>query len=351
MPGTADFPQEQGAIVTIDVHTHVVPATFPPCPGLPEPRWPRMCACDIPGHRRVMIGDRPFRDVTDQSWDVGRRADDMQAEAVAHQVLSPMPELLSYWFDAEKSQAMASWMNEQIGAMVAASPARFSGLGMVPLQNPGQAARVAETLRRDYGLLGVEVGTNVNGKPIGHPDHAEFFAAAVEHDLAVFVHALHPAGRDRVIGPPVMEALVAFPNENAFAVSSMITGGMLDKFPSLRIGFSHGGGGFGLVLPRLQSGWESMTNTPAGPFVTRPPIEYAQMMYYDSLVYDDRALRYLIDVFGVTQVMVGSDYPFLIREARPGDRIIGLGLDEDVRRGILHGNARRFLRLAPSVGQ
>ena len=330
--------------MAIDVHTHVVPADFPAYAGRAgAARWPHMQACDHPGHRTVMIGERPFRTVSDHSWDVARRREDMLAEGVDRQILSPMPELLSYWFDADDALAMAAHVNATIAGMVAADPAHFAGLGMVSLQDPELAARQMQTLRREYGLIGVEVGSNINGKPIGHPDHAPFFAAAVENDLAVFVHALHPVGADRIIGPPLLQALIAFPNENAFAVASMITGGLLERFPDLRIGFSHGGGSFGLVLPRLQSGWET---TRAGePFLPHPPLDYARRMYYDALVYDDLALRYLIDLYGPERLMVGSDYPFLIREKAPGRRIQNLDLAPALRDAILHDNARRFLAL------
>jgi aminocarboxymuconate-semialdehyde decarboxylase len=330
--------------MAIDIHTHIVPASFPAYAGAAGAgRWPQMQACDHPGHKTVMIGDKPFRTVSDHSWDVARRLEDMQAEDVEKQILSPMPELLSYWFDAADALAIGLHVNATIGAMVAADPLHFAGLGMVPLQDPELAAKQMQTLRREYGLVGVEVGSNINGKPIGHPDHTPFFAAAVENDLAVFVHALHPAGADRVIGPPLLQALIAFPNENAFAVASMITGGLLEQFPDLRIGFSHGGGSFGLVLPRLQSGWETTRETE--PFLSRPPLEYARRMYYDALVYDDLALRYLIDLYGADRLMVGSDYPFLIREKAPGQRVVGMGLPAVQRDAILRLNAATYLRL------
>ncbi|WP_372717126.1 amidohydrolase family protein [Immundisolibacter sp.] len=330
--------------MAIDIHTHIVPASFPAYVGAAgSGRWPQMQACDHPGHRTVMIGDKPFRTVSDHSWDIARRLEDMDAEGVQKQVLSPMPELLSYWFDADDALAMGSHVNATIAAMVAADPLHFAGLGMVPLQDPELAAKQMQTLRRDYGLVGVEVGSNINGKPIGHPDHAPFFAAAVENELAVFVHALHPAGADRVIGPPLLQALIAFPNENAFAVASMITGGLLEQFPDLRIGFSHGGGSFGLVLPRLQSGWETTRADDA--FLPRPPVEYARRMYYDTLVYDDLALRYLISLYGADRLLVGSDYPFVIRERAPGKRIIGLDLPVAERDAILRGNAVDYLHI------
>ena len=113
--------------MAIDVHTHVVPADFPAYAGRAGgQRWPQMHACDHPGHKTVVIGDKPFRTVSDHSWDVARRQQDMAAEDVQMQVLSPMPELLSYWFDADDALAMARHVNGTIAGMVAAAPQRFA---------------------------------------------------------------------------------------------------------------------------------------------------------------------------------------------------------------------------------
>ena len=328
--------------MTIDVHTHVVPADFPAHAGRSvEARWPSMQACDHPHHRTVMVGDKAFRTVSDHAWDVRRRLEDMDREGVTAQALSPMPELLSYWFSVDDAEAMADHVNGIIAEMVAREPERFHGLGMVPLQDPERAARYASDLRRRFGLVGVEVGTNINGRPIGDPHFDPFFAAAEQGELAIFVHALHPAGADRVLGPPLLQALVAFPNENAFAVASVVTGGLLDRYPKLRIGFSHGGGGFALVLPRLEFGWRATREQ--GAFLPDSPTAYARRLYYDALVYDDAALAYLLQVVGETQLMAGSDYPFAIRELAPGERFGRLGLDAAGVERLRTGNALRFL--------
>jgi aminocarboxymuconate-semialdehyde decarboxylase len=325
-----------------DVHTHVVPADFPAYAGSAgEARWPAMQACEHPAHRTVVIGGKAFRTVSDACWNPARRAEDMAQEGIGRQVLSPMPELLSYWFDAADGLAMAEHMNATISGMVAHDPRRFAGLGMVPLQDVELAARYAATLRAKFGLAGVEVGTNVNGKPIGHPDFAPFFAAAEDAGLAVFVHALHPAGMERVVGPPLTPALVAFPCENAYAVASVITGGVVARYPRLRLGFSHGGGGFALTLPRLAHGWDMLRE--AAPHLTRSAAEYARSLYYDTLTYDTRTLRFLIETFGVTQLFVGTDYPFAIYDRQAAARLDALGLDTDSLALLRTGNAARFL--------
>ena len=115
---------------------------------------------------------------------------------------------------------------------------------------------------------------------------------------------------------PQLSALIGFPTENALAVSSLITGGILEKFPNLKIYVSHGGGTFSTMLPRLTYGWNTMEDVRK--LCPQPPDYYARKIYYDTLVYDVSTLQFLIDQFGASQFMIGSDYPFLIREKNPG---------------------------------
>jgi len=329
--------------VIIDVHTHVVPENFPRYAGKNSATaWPSMGCCDQPHHRAVLIKGKTFREVSHHCWDVTQRLLDMQAEGVSRQVLSPMPELLSYWFDVDDAVRMSEHINACIAKMMSSSPESFYGLGMVPLQDPERAVKLMSRLREDYGLVGIEVGTNINGRPIGDPFFEPIFAAAVQYDLSIFIHPLHPAGVERIVGPPAMSALVAFPNETAFAAASLVSGGMLTKYPELRVGLSHGGGSFALMLPRMMQGWRTMGNH----LFTESPIDIAKRLYYDTLVYDNEALEYLIKSFGIKQLMLGSDYPFVIREESPGERIQSLKLTESEKVLLLSKNALHFLGFA-----
>lgn len=326
----------------IDIHTHIVPARFPPYAGdAAAARWPEMTPAHDCRHANVVIAGKVFRTVTDECWDVDRRVEAMALSGITRQVLSPMPELLSYWLAVDDAVALGCHVNETIAEMVNRAPDRFSGLGMVPLQEPERAARELERLMATRLFRGVEIGTNVNGIPIGDARFEPFFAAAETLGAAVFVHALHPAGVDRLVGPPVVQALVAFPCETAFAIASLITGGTLLGHPGLRLAFSHGGGAFGLVLPRLMHGWRS---SPAlADAVPRSPLQLARGLYYDTLVYDRETLRFLIERFGITQLCIGTDHPFQIQEMHPVEPIAALALGPGERDLLLSANARRFL--------
>jgi aminocarboxymuconate-semialdehyde decarboxylase len=327
----------QGAV---DIHTHIVPHSFPAYPGRhANVRWPSMAPGHDCHHCNVMIAGKVFRTVTDECWSIDRRLEAMEKSRVARQVLSPMPELLSYWMEAEDAEALGRHVNDAIAAMVADGAGRFAGLGMVPLQDPERAARELERLMK-AGFRGVEIGTNVNGESIGDARFEPFFQAAEELGAAVFVHALHPAGTDRLVGPPSMPALVAFPCETAVTIASLMVGGTLQRHPRLRIAFSHGGGVFALVLPRLMHGWKTMKELKEK---VRSPAEQARTLYYDTLVYDPATLAFLIERFGITQLCLGTDHPFTIQETDPVGAVDTLTLAPKERELLLSGNAARFL--------
>ncbi|MFG1314574.1 amidohydrolase family protein [Xanthobacter autotrophicus] len=159
----------------VDIHAHVVPADFPryACRHA-DHAWPSMCHVGC-GHWHIMIRGNVFRTVSEASWDAARRIADMDAAGIAVQALSPMPELLSYWFEADDAVAMAEVVNGSVADMVDARPGRFVGLGMVPLQAPDRAVEVLQALMRDGRFRGIEIGTNVNGVPVGNERFALLF--------------------------------------------------------------------------------------------------------------------------------------------------------------------------------
>ncbi len=304
-------------------------------------RWPQMDHVRQ-GQANVMISGEIFRTVTDQCWNPLQRIEDMEREGVTQQVLSVMPELFSYWAQPEDALLFCRSMNETISRMVSDHPDKFIGLGIVPLQNPDLAAKELELVKKAYGLAGVQIGTNVEGIPIGDSRFSPFFEMAEKLNVAVFVHPINPPAQDRIVGPKMLNNLIGFPTDIAYAATSMITGLVLEKFPNLKICFSHGGGSFSTVLPRLTHGWETMPLFHEA--LPKSPMEYAKKFYFDTLVYHPKVFAYLRNIFSVNQLIVGSDYPFVIRETPPGKILKGQSnlTDEDFNQ-MRRENALRFL--------
>jgi aminocarboxymuconate-semialdehyde decarboxylase len=326
----------------IDIHTHIVPENFPAYAGKGrDVPWPTMTPANA-CHRHVMISGKLYRTVADGAWSVPRRIEAMGAMRVARQAISPMPELLSYWLPLEDSRLMSRYLNEQIAAMIALAPQRFIGLGAVPLQDMDSALRELEFVLQSLKFSGVEIASHVNGVSIGDPRFEPFFAAAESTGAAIFVHALRPAGQDRIVGA-FAEQAVCFPGDIALAAASMITGGIAARHPKLRIAFSHGGGALSILLPRLVRAWNVFPKSKES--LAESPAVYARRFFYDALVFEPKATRFVIDSFGSSQVCVGSDYPFTLGDGDPLATLEKAGLDAATLSAITSGNARRFLGL------
>src|SRR5579864_5833955 len=221
----------------LDLHAHIVPEQFPKSN---IDRWPSMDHI-APDRANVMISGKNFRTVRNVCWDHAVRASEAQKEGADAQAISPMPELLSYWFTPKDGLDMARYVNEQIANMCHAAPERFYGLGMVPLQDPELSAKELAPMKR-AGLLGVELGSNILGKSLGEEQFLPFFQEAEKQGLAVFVHALHPTFTDRF--PERLINAIGFPTEGGLNIGSMIASGLVERCPNLRLAFSHGGGTF-----------------------------------------------------------------------------------------------------------
>jgi aminocarboxymuconate-semialdehyde decarboxylase len=321
----------------IDTHTHFVPSHIPAVRDR-NPLWPSIEHKDADG-AAVMVGGKVFRVIDSRSWDAKRRIADMAADDVDLQVVSPMPELLSHWFPPADADALCRHVNEGIAELCAAHPRHFAGIGMVPMQDAPLAIKRLEEIK-SLGLRGIEIGSHINGVPLGDPRLHDIYATAEQAGLMVMIHPLHPLGLDRMGGRPELAAVAAFPLETAFATVSLMTHGVTERFPKLRILLSHGGGALPWILPRLQHA--RSIGAPLDSLFPRDAAEIAQTFYYDTILYDRAALEYLLAKVGKHRLVVGSDYPFTIKQDRPAEfaeKALG------VAREVFEDNARDMLGL------
>jgi aminocarboxymuconate-semialdehyde decarboxylase len=331
----------------IDIHSHVVPEHFPAYLGSAAPAdWPSMAPAHE-CHRHVVISDKVYRTVNERCWSTTRRIEDMDNMGLSLQVISPMPELLSYWMAPAAAAQLLRYINEQLAQMVALSGGRLCALGAVPLQDMDLALAELDYVIDTLGFAGVEIGSNINGKPPGAPEFAPFFAAAEAKGAAVFVHALRPAGKERLVGPAQLQQALGYPTDVGLAAASVLTTNLIERHPKLRIAFSHGGGTLAALLPRLEQArrvfpalQEAM---PSG------PSDQARRLFYDALVFDTPTLQHLLARFGEDQLMIGTDYPFAFHERWPLAAIEAAVADPALRAKLTTHNAERFLGLSSTL--
>ena len=325
----------------IDTHAHVIPENFPSYLGSGIPAdWPSMVpahAC----HRSVMISGKLYRTVSDKCWDTAKRLADLDAMGLQVQAISPMPELLSYWMDAQAGAQLTHYLNAQIATMVNESSGRMVGLGVVPLQDMDLALRELARIMQTPGFAGVEIGSNVNGVAIGDLRFDPFFEACEALGAAVFVHALRPTGMDRLVGPAPLQQVLAYPSDVGLAAASVLTTNLIERRPGLRIAFSHGGGTLAMLLPRLEQACKVFPALKES--IVLSPTAQARKLFYDTLVFDSPTLRHLAMQFGASQLMVGTDYPFNFHDSTPVGSIEQAGFDADTVQMLVQSNAERFL--------
>jgi aminocarboxymuconate-semialdehyde decarboxylase len=135
---------------------------------------------------------------------------------------------------------------------------------------------------------------------------------------------------------------VGYTTETGIAAAAIVMSGLLDRHPKLRICFAHGGGTFPWLLPRLDQTWNVFDDVKSR--TARKPSETAKLLTYDTLTYDTNNLGLLIERVGVDRLVMGTDYPFPLREVPPGLVIDAVhNVDSEARGAMLGQNALRFL--------
>ncbi len=328
----------------IDIHTHILPENWP---NLRERygyggfvQLDHHCA----GAARMHIDGKFFREVQSNCWDPQVRLEECAAHNVNVQVLSTVPVMFNYWADAEHTLDLSKILNDHIAEIVDEYPTRFIGLGTAPMQAPHLAIKEMERCVKELGLRGLQIGTHINAWNLNDERLFDVFQAAEELDAAIFVHPWDMMGKEKM--PDYwLPWLVGMPAETCMAICSMIFGGVFERLPKLKVAFAHGGGSFPGTVGRIEHGFNVRPDLCAVDNNVNPR-EYLGRFWVDSLVHDQQALNFLIDVMGADKVALGTDYPFPLGELEPGKLIESVTeFPDELKAQLLGGTALEWLGL------
>ena len=329
----------------IDIHTHIMPDKMP--------NWVQKFGYGEFIHLEhrnckacMMKGDRLFREVEENCFDASMRLKEMNETNVDVQVLSTIPVLFNYWAKPADGLETSRFFNDHIAGTVIKHPAKFIGIGTVPLQDTDMAIAEMERCITELKMPGLEIGTNINGLNLGDESFFPFYKRAEELGCALFVHPWEMMGENQM-QKYWLPWLVGMPAETSRAICSLIFSGVMEKFPKLRIAFAHGGGSFPLTIGRIEHGFHVRPDLVAIDNAIHPR-DYIGKFWIDSLVHDEKAMQYIIEVMGEDSICLGSDYPFPLGEHHPGSLIGQMALDNRVKEKLLYKNALDWLGM-PSV--
>ncbi|MFP2768662.1 amidohydrolase family protein [Oceanisphaera sp. KMM 10153] len=327
----------------VDIHSHFFPKDWPDLASRFGGDWPWMKHTGQ-GKAMVMMGDKPFRPVTEACWEPSVRLEDMDRDGVDIQIMCATPVLFAYQRPAEQALAVARIFNDAALDICAARPDRLKALCQVPLQDIDLAC--AEVSRcMENGHVGVQIGNHVGNKNLDDEGIITFLHHCADIGASVLVHPWDMMAQERM--PKYMLPwLVSMPAETQLSILSLILSGAFERLPeSLKICFAHGGGSLPYLLGRVDNAW--LHRDIVREDCPRLPSEYVNRFYVDSAVFNPGALDLLVNVMGEDRIMLGSDYPFPLGEQQIGKLVKEQkSLTGETRQKILGTNARNFFNIA-----
>jgi aminocarboxymuconate-semialdehyde decarboxylase len=326
--------------VTFDVHAHVIVPEITRDAGGGE-SWRPHVFRDEAGDQVVDMGGKQVRAAISEFVDVAGILAAQDEAGVDRVLLCPWVPLLYY--DAEPGEGLdrARIQNDALAGMVRAHPDRISALGALPLQDPELAADELRAVMGAGVLKGVEVAASVRGVFLGDDRFEPFWDAAEATGALVFIHPTTRGFDSPAFQDYYLWNTVANPLETATTAAHMVVAGVMERRPRLRVLLAHGGGALLAVRGRLRRAHSFQPQARAR--LTESPDDSIRRFYFDTLTHDDALLRALIDYAGSDRVLLGSDYPFDMGDARHVDTVRALGLAPAVESAIMAGNAERLL--------
>jgi predicted TIM-barrel fold metal-dependent hydrolase len=261
------------------------------------------------------------------------------------------------------STHLAKLANDGMAELVRKYPDRFPGfIASLPMNDPEGLLKETTRAIKELGAVGVQIFTNVSGRPLDKPETMPLFDLMAEFDLPVWIHPARGADFPDYKSEPKSHYEIwwtfGWPYETSVAMAHLVFSGLFDKYPDIKIITHHLGGMIPYFEGRVGPGWDQLGTRTSDEDYTlvlkrlkKRPLDYFRLFYADTAVFGARQATICgLKFFGADHVLFGSDMPFDPEKGSAYIRwtievIEDLDISSEDRRAIYEGNARRLLRL------
>lgn len=326
--------------------------------------WPK------PYHEAIIDAVGSTTDITRRSeavpmmTDLDRRFEVMDMFGPDYcQVLSLAAPAFDKIVGMEKAPELARIGSDAMADLVAQYPERFPAfIGTALMTHPELVVDDARRNVEELGAAGMQIYTNVAGKPLDLPEYEPFFAYMNEVKKPIWMHPARGANFPDYLSEKESDYEIwwtfGWPYETSAAMARMVFSGLFDRYPNLDIITHHSGGMVPFFEGRVGAGWDQMgartTDRDLAAVrrgLKRPHLEYFKEFYADTASFGSRkAIEHAMEFFGNDRVVFASDAPF---DPEGGPMYIrdtiacieALDVTDEVKAQIFHGNAERMLGL------
>jgi aminocarboxymuconate-semialdehyde decarboxylase len=260
-----------------------------------------------------------------------------------------LPTSLLRLFSADEAAEICRVSNNENYALCKAFPDKFVNICAVSLLDVEKALREVDRSVNDLDCRGITIATNQKGKGLDSREYFPFYEKVVQYDLPIFLHPTNWESYplvDMEMGWRMMHVF-GWPFDTTQAVWRLIFGGVIDRYPSLKVVTHH----LGAMIPYFARRIEKNCEKYLSDKLPRPISEYWGNFYGDTAL-DGTVAAYPCGYafFGPDRIVFGTDYPFgaeegedFIRSNLAGVKAMGIPAD-DIEK-ILHGNAKKLLKI------